>query len=83
MRKPNWHTVMWIVIFMLAFMLIIAESQRRIQQEENTRLKTGMVQLDSLLTIYQTQLTACRADREELGEAVVGLFNALPREVKP
>lgn len=68
------------LIAVIAILLVIVwyfiDRNERLQ-EDNTELKAGMVAMDSLLTIYQTQLSACRADRDELGYAVVSMFDAM------
>lgn len=79
----NWKDRDWTLIIMVVIgiavltIMVLADRNARLQ-EENTRLQSGMVAMDSLLTIYQTQLTACRADRDTLGHAVVSMFRALP-----
>jgi hypothetical protein len=77
-KDRDWTLIIMVVIGITVLIIMVLADRNTQLQEENTRLKAGMVAMDSLLTVYQTQLTACRADRDELGFAVVSMFRALP-----
>lgn len=75
-KDRDWPLIIVVVIAVVVVTaMIIANYQLR---SDNAQLQSGVGRLDSLLTIYQTQLTACRADRDTLGFAVVSMFRALP-----
>ena len=74
----DWLIPIFAVLFIIAIALIVYQNIRNnAMEDEAETLESNMAKMDSLLTIYQTQLTACRADRDELGYAVVGLFKAV------
>ena len=76
-KDRDWTAIIiGIIVLAVVTVWIIVDRYERLRKE-NVQLRSGMVTMDSLLTIYQTQLTACRVDRDELGSAVVGLFNAV------